>query len=155
MRRVSLLLLILTVALLFSACGKDEPELSCIYPGLYEINHDIKYSGQLVILKQRVRYHADGTFEATNFQNNAALEEMKGKYKVENKQLVSYDIQRRLITREGTWTPPEKESSAVELRRIKKGSYQYYFKYPDEQMREKYKGLGLAEGWKTYKRISD
>ena len=155
MRRVPSLLLILAVVLLFIACGKDEPELSCIYPGLYEINHDIKYSGQLVILKQRVRYHADGTFEATNFQNNVALEEMNGKYKVENKQLVSYDIQRRLITREGTWTPPEKESSAVELRRIKKGSYQYYFKYPDEQMRERYKGLGLAEGWKAYKRISD
>ena len=123
MRRVSLLLLILAVALLVSACGKDEPELSYIYPGLYEINHDIKYSGQLVILKQRVRYHADGTFEATNFQNNAAIEEMKGKYKVENKKLISYDTQRRLITQARSTTLDNTSSRAIPVRRARLRAY--------------------------------
>jgi hypothetical protein len=154
MRKTSYWLFIVLSALIFISCGKDEPDLSSINPGLYEINHDIKYAGQLIILKQRVRYNADGTYEATNLQNNAVVEELRGKYRVENSQLVSYDTQRRLIIQEGTWTP-KKEDSRVDLRRIKKGSYQYFFKYPDERMREKYKGLGLSEGWKTYKRISD
>ena len=146
--------MIFAVAIAVFACGKDEPELNSIHPGLYEINHDIKYAGQLIVLKQRVRYNANGTYEATNFQNNIALEELRGKYKVANKQLVSYDTQRRLIAQEGTWSQ-NMSMSKVDVRKIKKNSYQYYFKYPDEQTREKYKGLGLSEGWKTYKRISD
>ena len=146
--------MIVAVAIIVVACGKDEPELNSIHPGLYEISHDIKYAGQLIVLKQRVRYNADGTYEATNFQNNAALEELRGKYKVANKQLVSYDTQRRLIAQEGTWSQ-NMSVSKVDVRKIKKSSYQYYFKYPDEQTKEKYKGLGLSEGWKTYKRISD
>jgi len=154
MKKVSYLLLIVAVALIVISCSKNEPELSSINPGLYEVNHDIKYGGQLIILKQRVRYNANGTYEATNFQNNAAIEELKGKFKVENKQLVSYDTQNRLITQEGTWEQ-KNDLSKVDIRKIKKGSYQYYFKYPDEQTREKFKGLGLSEGWKTYKRISD
>lgn len=153
MRKLSYLLFIVVVAVTFVSCGKDEPELTSIYPGLYEINFDLKYGGQLMIVKQRVRYNADGTFESTNFQNNAAVEELKGKYKMENTQLVSYDTEHRLITQEGTWQ--KKETSTVDVRKIKKSSYQYYFKYPDEQARERYKGLGLSEGWKTYKRISD
>ena len=154
MKKVSYLLLIFAVALIVISCSKNEPELSSINPGLYEVNHDIKYGGQLIILKQRVRYNANGTYEATNFQNNAAIEELKGKFKVENKQLVSYDTQNRLITQGGTWEQ-KNDLSKVDIRKIKKGSYQYYFKYPDEQTREKFKGLGLSDGWKTYKRISD
>lgn len=154
MRKILYLMLIVAAALIVISCGKDEAELTSINPGLYEINHDIKYGGQLIILKQRVRYKPDGTYEATNFQNNAAVDEIKGKYKVENKQLISYDTQHRLITQEGTWVQ-KNDLSKVEIRKINKGSYQYYFKYPDEQTHEKYKGLGLSEGWKTYKRISD
>jgi len=147
-------LLIIAAALIVISCGgKDDSDLTSINPGLYEINHDIKYSGQLVILKQRVRYQADGTFEATNFQNNVAVEELKGKYKVENKQLVFTDTQYRLITQEGTWE--RKDIANVDIRKIKKDSYQYYFTYPDEQTREQLKGIGLSEGWKTYKRVSD
>jgi hypothetical protein len=153
MRKISCLLLIFAAALIVVSCGKDEPELASINPGLYEINFDLKYGGQLVIIKQRVRYNADGTYESTNFQNNAAVEELKGKYKVENRQLVSYDNQHRPITDEGKWT--KKDISKVDIRKIKRESYQYYFNYPDEQTREKYRGLGLSEGWKTYKRISD
>lgn len=153
MRKILYSLFIVAIVLIVISCGKEE-ELTSINPGLYEINHDIKYGGQLIILKQRVRYNSDGTYEATNFQNNAAIEELKGKYKIENKQLVSYDIEQRLITREGTWAK-RNDISKVDIRKIKKDSYQYYFKYPDERMREKYKGLGLSEGWKTYKRISD
>ena len=154
MRKKTYLGVIIAIAFIVISCGKDDTELTSINPGLYEINHDIKYGGQLIILKQRVRYNPDGTYDATNFQNNAAIEEIKGKYKIENKQLVSYDIERRLITREGTWEP-RKDISKVDIRKIRKGSYQYYFKYPDERASEKYKGLGLSEGWKTYKRISD
>ncbi len=145
--------MIVAVALLMISCGKDEAELTSINPGLYEVNHDIKYGGQLVIVKQRVRYNTDGTYEATNFQNNAAIEELKGKYKLENKRLVSYDNKYRLIAQEGKWE--QKQLSMVDVRKIKKDGFQYYFKYPDNQTREKFKGLGLSEGWKTYKRISD
>lgn len=154
MRKVFYWMLVVTAVLIMISCGKDEPEQISIYPGLYEINHDIKYGGQLIMLKQRVRYNADGTYDATNFQNNAAVEELKGKYKVERKQLVSYDIQHRDISKEGTWLKVE-NVSMVDIRKIRKSSFQYYFKYPDESKREKFKGLGLSEGWKTYKRISD
>lgn len=147
-------MLVVMAAFIVISCGKDEPELISIYPGLYEINHDVKYGGQLTMLKQRVRYNTDGTYEATNFQNNTAVEEIKGKYKMENKQLVSYDIQHREISKEGTWLKIE-NVSMVDTRKIKKSSFQYYFKYPDDKMREQYKGVGLSEGWKTYKRISD
>jgi hypothetical protein len=154
MRKILCCLLIIAAALIVISCGgKEDKELVSINPGLYEINFDVKYGGQLIILKQRVRYKPDGTFEATNFQNNAAVEELKGKYKVENKQLVSYDNQYRLIVQEGTWA--KKDQSKVDVRKIKKESYEYYFKYPSDQAREQYKGLGLSEGWKTYKRISD
>jgi len=153
MKKISILLMIIAVAFVVVSCGKSEPELTAINPGLYEINHDVKYGGQLVIIKQRVRYNTDGTYEATNFQNNAAVEELKGKYKVENKRLVSYDNQYRTIAKEGKWE--QKQLSVVDVRKIKKNNFQYYFKYPDNETREKFKGLGLSEGWKTYKRISD
>jgi hypothetical protein len=153
MKKISYLLFIVAMTLVMISCGKDEPELTSIQPGLYEINFDLKYGGQLIIIKQRVRYNADGTFESTNFQNNAAVEELRGKYKLENNKLISYDTEQRLISPEGEWQ--KKGTSTVDVRKIKKSGYQYYFKYPDEQSREKYKGLGLSEGWKTYKRISD
>lgn len=153
MRKISYLLIIVAAVLLVISCGKNEPEQTSITPGLYEVNHDVKYGGQLLILKQRVRYKADGTYEATNFQNNAATEELKGKYKIENKKLISYDTQSRVIAQEGKWE--KRELSMVDVRKIKKNSYQYYFKYPNDTVREQFKGLGLSEGWKTYKRISD
>jgi len=153
MKKILFVLLIITAALIVISCGKNDKELASINPGLYEINFDLKFGGQLIIFKQRVRYKADGTFEATNFQNNAAVEELKGKYKIENKQLVSYDTQHRLIVQEGTWA--KKDDSKVDVRKIMKDGYQYYFKFPNDQAREKYKGLGISEGWKTYKRISD
>ena len=153
-RNISYWLLVIAAAFIVISCGgKDDSELASINPGLYEINHDIKYSGQLIILKQKVRYNADGNFEATNFQNNVAVEELKGKYKVENKQLVFNDTQYRLITQEGSWE--QKNIANVDIRKIRKESYQYYFKFPDDQTREQLRGIGLAEGWKTYKRVSD
>jgi hypothetical protein len=154
MKKIWCCFLIIAVALIVISCGgKDEKELASINPGLYEINFDVKYGGQLIILKQRVRYKSDASYEATNFQNSVAQEELKGKYKVENNQLISYDNEHRLITAEGKWE--KKDMSKVDLRKIKKGSYDYYFKFPNEQMRERYKGLGLSEGWKTYNRVSD
>jgi hypothetical protein len=153
-RKISYCLIIIATALIVISCGgKDESELASINPGLYEIKFDLKYAGQLLIIKQRVRYNSDGPYEATNFQNNIAVDELKGKFKMVNNQLVSYDNQVRLITQDGIWV--KKEQSLVDVRKIKKGSYQYYFQYPDAQTREQYKGLGLSEGWKTYQRISD
>lgn len=154
MRKILYCFLIFATAVIVISCGgKDEKELASINPGLYEINFDIKYGGQLVILKQKVRYKSDGTFEATNFQNNAPVEELKGNFKIENNQLVSYNNENRLITQEGEWA--KKDLSKVDVRKMKKESYEYYFKFPDDQLREQYKGLGLSEGWKTYRRIGD
>jgi hypothetical protein len=144
--------LILSCFTLFS-CSRDEKELASINPGLYEVHFDLKYAGQLLILKQRVRYNMDGTFLATNFQNDIAYEEIKGKYKVENGQLDSYEIYQRLIIPDGEWK--RQSSASVKIRKIRENSYQYYFEYPNALARERFKGLGLTEGWKTYKRISD
>jgi hypothetical protein len=154
MKKLLFALLLTLICFALISCGdKDDQELVSINPGLYEINLNLKYAGQLIILKQRVRYHGDGTYDATNFQNDIAVDELKGRYKIENNQLISYETQQRLITQDGTWVA--RDPSAVNVRKIKKGSYQYYFEYPDAQAREKYKGLGLTEGWKTYKRMSD
>jgi hypothetical protein len=152
MRKIWCCLLIIAVALIAVSCSQEK-DLASINPGLYEINFDVKVGGQLVVLKQRVRYKSDATYEATNFQNNVAVEELKGKYKVENNQLISYDNEHRLISPDAKWT--KKDMSKIDLRKIKKESYDYYFKYPSEQLRERYKGLGLSEGWKTYKRVGD
>lgn len=142
--------IIATVLTLISCGDKD---LLSINPGLYEIDFSLDYGGQQLKAKQRVRYNSNGTFEATNFNNGVAVEEIKGKFKIENKQLVSYDTYARAITQNGEWIT--KEPSKVEVRKIKKGSYQYYFKFPSDQMRVIYKQVGMSEGWKTYTRISD
>ncbi len=142
--------IIATVLTLVSCGDKDLPSIN---PGLYEIEFKLDYGGQSLSAKQRVRYNSNGTFEATNFNNGVAVEEIKGKFKIENKQLVSYDTSARSITENGEWK--QKEPSKVEVRKIKKGSYQYYFKFPSEQMRVIYKQVGMKEGWKTYTRISD
>lgn len=152
MKKALYCLLIITIALTVVSCGGKE--LASINPGLYEIEFVLKYAGQPIVMKQRVRYNSDGTYEATNFQNNIAVEELKGKFKIENKWLVSSDNYARLITKDDKWTQ-KGGTSKVEVRKIKKGSYQYYFEFPSEQVREKNKGLGISEGWKTYTRISD
>jgi len=92
-------------------------------------------------------------FMATNFQNDIAFEELKGKYRIENGFLVSYEVFQRLIVPEGDWK--KREGASVRIRRITKNSYQYYFEFPDEMTRERFKGIGLTEGWKTVKRIGD
>lgn len=146
--------IIITAALTFISCGDmGGKDLAAINPGLYEIEFNLKYGGQLVLVKQRVRYNADGTYESTNFQDNMAIEELKGKYRVENNHLVCEDNYYRLITQEGTWI--KKDTSKVEVRKIRKKSYQYFFQFPDDRTREQYRGIGLSEGWKTYTRISD
>jgi hypothetical protein len=140
----------MVISLIFISCGD---KLNSINPGLYEINFNQKYAGQPLIIKQRVRYHPEGTYEAINFENNKAVDELKGKFKVEKDKLLFYDNQQRLFIPNGKWTP--KEQSTMEIRRIKKGCYQYYLKYPDAQTGEKYKKIDLSEGWKTCKRISN
>jgi hypothetical protein len=139
----------MVTSLTFISCGD---KLSSIPPGLYEINFNQKYDGQPLIIKQRVRYHPEGTYESINFENNKAIDELKGKFKVEKDKLVFYDNQQRLFTHDGKWTP--KEQSTMDIRRIKKDSYQYYLKY-NAQTGEKYKKIDLSEGWKTCKRISN
>jgi len=143
--------LIIVTFLTFISCG--DKDLPSINPGLYEIEFKLDYGGQPFLAKQRARYNSDGTFEATNFNNNVAVEEIKGKFKVDNKQLISYDTYARSITLNSEWKG--KEPSKVDVRKIKKGSYQYYLKFPNNQMRVMYKQVGMKEGWKTYTRISD
>lgn len=149
-RMLCCFIVIVAISTLVSCGGKDLPSIN---PGLYEIDFKLDYGGQTLIAKQRVRYNADGTFEATNFNNYVAAEELKGKYKLENHQLVSYDTYARSITPNSKWE--KKEPSKVQIRKIKQGSYQYYFKFPNNQMRVIYKQVGMSEGWKTYTRISD
>lgn len=150
MKKIFFFPLLIVISLIFISCGE---KLSSINPGLYEINFNQKYAGRPLIIKQRVRYHPEGTYEAINFENNKAVDELKGKFKIEKGNLLFYDNQQRLFIPDGKWTP--KEQSTMEIRRIKKGSYQYYLKYRDAQMSEKYKNIDLSEGWKTYKRISN
>lgn len=149
-RMLCCFIVIVAISTLVSCGGKDLPSIN---PGLYEIDFKLDYGGQTLIAKQRVRYNADGTFEATNFNNYVAAEELKGKYKLENHQLVSYDTYARSIAPNSKWE--KKEPSKVQIRKIKQGSYQYYFKFPNNQMRVIYKQVGMSEGWKTYTRISD
>jgi hypothetical protein len=139
----------MAASLIFISCGD---KLSSIPPGLYEINFNQTYAGKPLIIKQRIRYHPEGTYESINFENNKAVDERKGKFKVEKDRLLFYDNQQRLFINDGKWTP--KEQSTMEIRRIKKDSYQYYLKY-DAQTAEKYKKMDLSEGWKTCKRISN
>jgi hypothetical protein len=154
MNKILYCLLTIVTAFTIISCGdRGGKELTSINPGLYEIEFNLKYGGQLILVKQRIRYTSEGTYESTNFQDNTAVEELKGKFKIENKQLIFYDNYYRLITQEGSWI--KKDPSNVDVRKIKKGSYQYYFKFPNDQAREQYRGLGLSEGWKTYERISD
>jgi hypothetical protein len=144
----------MATALTIVSCGDNGgKELTSINPGLYEIEFQLKYGSQLTLMKQRIRYNSEATYESTSFQDNTAIEELKGKFKIENKQLVFFDNYYRLITQEGSWI--QKEPSKVAVRKIKKRSYQYYFQFPNDQTREQYKGIGLSEGWKTYTRISD
>ena len=150
MKRIIFFLFLMVISLTLISCGE---KLTSINPGLYENNFKIKYAGHTLFLKQRVHYYPDGTYLATNFENNKAIDELKGKFKVEKNKLITYDNQQRLIMQNGKWTP--KEQSIMEIRRIKKDSYQYYLKYPDDQTRERYKKMGLSEGWKIYKRISN
>jgi hypothetical protein len=150
MKRIFFFLLLMVTSLIFISCGD---KLSSINPGLYEINFNQKYEGQAITIMQRVRYQPDGTYEAINFENNKAVDELKGKFKVEKDKLLFYDNQQHLFIPNGKWT--QKEQSTMEIRRINKGSYQYYLKYPDAQTSEKYKKIDLSEGWKTYKRISN
>ena len=62
-------------------------------------------------------YSPESTYEATNFHNEVAIEELKGKLMVGNKQLVSCNNYYRLITQKGTWT--QKGPSKAEVRKIK------------------------------------
>ena len=151
MKRRFFFILLIVISLTLISCGDNK--LSSINPGLYEIIFNQKYAGQAITIMQRVRYHPDGTYEAINFENNKAVDELKGRFKVEKNKLVFYDNQQRIFINNGKWT--QKEQSIMEIRKIKKESYQYYLKYPDAQTSEKYKKIGLSEGWKTCNRISD
>ena len=151
MKRRFFFILLMVISLTLISCGDNK--LSSINTGLYEIIFNQKYAGQAITIMQRVRYHPDGTYEAINFENNKAVDELKGRFKMERNKLVFYDNQQRLFINNGKWT--QKEQSIMEIRKIKKESYQYYLKYPDAQTSEKYKKIGLSEGWKTYKRISN
>ncbi|MCX5852262.1 MAG: hypothetical protein NT072_09440 [Deltaproteobacteria bacterium] len=153
MRKILIGICIIMSALAVLSCG--DKELTAINAGLYEIEFNLKYEDQPIVVKQRMRYNDDGSYEATTFNNNVAVEELRGKYKIEDKKLVYYDKYRRVITQDGTWATWYKmESSSVDVRNINENSFQYNFIALDEKAREQYKMLGVSEGWKTYSRIS-
>jgi hypothetical protein len=149
-------LIIFFLLLLLCGCSSDKgSELKTINPGLYEIKFSLNYEGQTYVVIQKARYGSDGVYTAKTYNNDIVVEEIEGRYKIEDDRLVSFDKKRRVICKDGTWTPWEEiKSSSVLIRNIDEGSYQYYFDAPDERAKAQYEALGITVGWKTYKRIS-
>lgn len=148
--------LIIFFVLLLCGCSSDKgTELKTINPGLYEIKFSLNYEGQTYVVIQKARYSSDGVYTAKTYNNDIVVEELEGRYKIEDDMLVSFDKKRRVICKDGTWTPWEEiKSSSVLIRNINEGSYQYYLDAPDERAKAQYEALGITVGWKTYKRIS-
>ena len=149
-------LIILFVLILLFGCSSDkESELKTINPGLYEIKFSLNYEGQVYVVMQKTRYSSDGIYTARTYNNDIVIEELQGKYKIEDDSLVSFEKQRRVISRDGTWTEWQKtEPSSVLIRNIGEDGYQYYLDAPDERAKAQYEALGLSVGWVTYTRIS-
>jgi hypothetical protein len=149
-------LIILFVLILLCGCSSDkESKLETINPGLYELKFTLNYEGQSYIVLQKTRYNSDGSYTAITYNNDIAVEELEGKYKVENDRLVYFDKRRRAIRKDGTWAQWEEiKSSSVLIRNIDEGSYQYYLDAPDERAKAQYEALGISVGWKTLLRIS-
>jgi hypothetical protein len=148
-------ILLFLLLLLFSCSSDKEAEQRTINPGLYEIKFTLNYEGQAYTVVQKARYDSEGSYTAKTYNNNIVVEELKGKYKIEDDRLVSFDKERRVITGNGTWTEWGKlPSSSVLIRNINKDSYEYYLDAPNEKAKAQYKELGINVGWKTLKRIS-
>ncbi len=146
----------LFVAMLLYSCSSDkDSQLKTINPGLYELNFSLNYEGQTYIVMQKTQYSSDGSYTARTYNNNIAVEELEGKYKVEDDRLIYFDKKRRTIRKDGTWTSWEEiKSSSVLIRNIDENSYQYYLDAPDEKVKAQYEALGISVGWKTLQRIS-
>lgn len=140
--------------LVFGCSSEKEEGVNSIRPGLYEIEFQVTYQEQPIMVRQQVRYKDDGTYAATTYNNNVAVEELKGEYRVEGGTLEWSDKYRRIITADGTWTTWQPMTpSKVEIQNITDNSFQYLFQAPNEDVRKQFEVLGLSEGWKTYQRI--
>lgn len=149
------MIMVLLLLSLYGCSSSTESDQKTITPGLYEIKFTLNYEGQAYVVMQKIRYGSDGVYTARTYNNDIVVEELQGKYKIEDDSLVSFDKQRRVITKDGTWTEWQKMgSSSVLIRDIGEDGYQYFLDPPDERAKAQYEALGLSVGWKTCKRIS-
>ena len=151
-----IILAILAVLFIIPHLGHEN--LTTINPGLYEVKFTLNSGGRESELKMRVRYHPNGVYAGKIYINNTPVQELKGRFKVEDGKLKSFDKFVRTPQKDGSWSPwKSEEPSSVSIRNITKDSYQYYFnvpdKIPDKKEGTQYATMGIKEGWKTYKRI--
>lgn len=140
-----------------SCTSKESEKLDSINPGFYEIKFALNSGGETGSLKMSVRYSASGVYKGSVSLNETRIEEFKGRYKVENGKLKSYDkLIRTPDPKSCEWSSWQSaEPSEVAVRDIQKTSYQYYCRFNSKEEKDRCASLGLTEGWKTYTRISD
>ncbi len=153
---VPVIILAIFVAIFITQNNKEHENLTTLNPGLYEVTFALKSGSKEAVLKMRVRYNPDRTYQGKVFLNQLPIEKIKGRYKIKDGKLESFDKFIRFPRKDKSWTPWESEkASSVAIRNITKSSYQYYLKAKDDKEKARFAAIGLKEGWKTYKRIRD
>lgn len=151
---VILFALIISAQVLCTGCEK-KPE--SINPGLYAVEYQLNTENQELMLSMVVKYTPDYEFEAAQLINRKPMMRIRGKYRIEDGKLHSFEKTRSIFEPEWSdwsdWEP--EEPSSVRVRDITKDSYQYYLEFPSDAERKKYAQLGLNEGWYTYRRFEE
>ncbi|MBW2636863.1 MAG: hypothetical protein JRC86_04965, partial [Deltaproteobacteria bacterium] len=97
------ILLIFLIVLCGCSSSDNKSDLKNVNPGLYEFEFSLTYEGQRYTVKQVVRYNVDGSYMARTYNNDIAVDERKGSYKVEKDRLFFSDKHKRIICKDGTW----------------------------------------------------
>ncbi|MEA3470727.1 MAG: hypothetical protein U9R24_03315 [Thermodesulfobacteriota bacterium] len=144
---------------LILACGcsfsDNKSDLKNINPGLYEFILSLTYEDQQYVVRQVVRYNADGSYMARTYNSNIAVDERRGRYKIEEDRLFFSDKYERIICKDGTWTPWKMaEPSSIAIRNLCQDGYEYYMEPINEEQKAQFRALGIKEGWKKFERIS-
>jgi len=140
-------------------CGCSSSDNQCdlknVNPGLYEFTFSLTYEDQQYVVKQVVRYNVDGTYMARTYNNDIAVDERKGSYKVEKDRLFFSDKYKRILCQDGTWTSWKViEPSSIAIRNLCQDGYEYYMEPVDEEQEAQFRALGITKGWKKFERIS-
>lgn len=149
------ILFILLIVLCGCSSSDNESNLKNINPGLYEFEFSLNYEGQKYTVKQVVRYNADGSYMARTYNNDIAVDERKGRYKLEKGRLFFSDKFKRIICKDGTWTSWKTiEPSSIAVRNLSPDGYEYYMEPINEEQEAQFRALDIKEGWKKFERIS-